>query len=124
MSVTAWLLEYWCLWTVGPARTRALTHSVPVIELKNQPSRRRLWLTLHQVLVVDGGQVGEVLLEVRAELSVGVDLDQLLLAARLLAVKVGHVLLRLGADLGAAAAHVVRAQHVLHHGTEGGCRFD
>lgn len=70
--------------------------------------------------MVDGGQVGEVLLEVRAELSVGVDLDQLLLAARLLAVKVGHVLLRLGADLRAAAAHVVRTQHVLHHGTEGG----
>lgn len=70
--------------------------------------------------MVDGGQVGEVLLEVRAELGVGVDLDQLLLAARLLAVKVGHVLLRLGADLGAAAAHVVGAQHVLHHGPEGG----
>lgn len=79
-------------------------------------------LTLHQVLMVDGGQVGEVLLEVGAELSVRVDLDQLLLAARLLAIEVGHVLLRLGADLGAAAAHVVSTQHVLHHGTEGGRR--
>ena len=77
-------------------------------------------LTLHQVLVVDGGQVGQVLLEVGAELSVRVDLDQLLLAARLLAVEVGHVLLRLGADLRAAAAHVVSAQHVLHHGADGG----
>ncbi len=57
-----------------------------------------------------------------AELSMRVDLDQLLLTARLLAVKVGHVLLRLGADLGAAAAHVVSTQHVLHHGTEGGRR--
>lgn len=49
----------------------------------------------------------------------GVDLHQLLLAARLLAVKVGHVLLRLGADLGAAAAHVVGAEHVLHHRPDG-----
>lgn len=85
-------------------------------------TRPWLWLTLDQVLMVDGGQVGEVLLEVGAELSVGVDLDQLLLTARLLAVKVGHVLLRLGADLGAAAAHVVSTQHVLHHRPERGRR--
>ena len=75
--------------------------------------------TLHQVLVVDGGQVGEVL-QVGAELGVRVDLDQLLLAARLLAVEVGHVLLRLGAHLGAAAAHVVRTQHVVHQVAAGG----
>lgn len=71
--------------------------------------------TLYEVLMVNGGQVWEVLLEVRAELGVGVDLDQLLLAARLLAVEIRHVLLRLGADLRTAAAHVVGAQHVLHH---------
>lgn len=38
-------------------------------------------LTLHQVLMIDRGQVGEVLLEVRAELSMGVNLYQLLLTA-------------------------------------------
>lgn len=68
------------------------------------------------MLVVDGRQVGEVLLQMRAELGVRIDLDQLLLAGRLLAVKVSHVLLRLGADLRAAAAHVVGAQHVLRRG--------
>lgn len=76
-------------------------------------------LTLHQVLMIDGGQVGEVLLEVGAELSMGVDLDQLLLASWLLPVEVRHVFLWLGADLGAAAADVVSTQHVLHHGAGG-----
>lgn len=74
-------------------------------------------LTLHQVLMIDGSQVWEVLLQVGAELSMGVNLYQLVLTARLLPIKVGHVLLRLGADLGAAAADIISTQHVLHHGT-------
>lgn len=74
------------------------------------------------MLMVDGGKVGEVLLEVGAELSVGVDLDQFLLTARLLTIEVSHVLFRLCTDLGAAAAHIISTQHVLHHGTEEGRR--
>lgn len=135
MSVTAWLLEYWCLWTAGPAEIRQQLHLfsgwiIFIYCFRNLPQKLMkttycigekspwLWLTLHQVLMVDGGQVGEVLLEVGAEFGVWIDLDQLLLAARLLPVKVGHVLLGLGADLGAAAANVVSTQHVLHHGAD------
>lgn len=101
MSVTAWLPEYWCLCTAGPADHKRLEVEDPGqwrgCGASGKERRRRL--TLHQVLMVDGGQVGQVLLQVRAELGVRVDLHQLLLAARLLAVEVGHVLLRLGADL-------------------------
>lgn len=73
--------------------------------------------TLHQVFVVYGGQVGQVLLQVRAELSVRVDLDQLFLTSGLFSVKIRHVLLGFGADLGTAAAYVIGAQHVLYHVT-------
>lgn len=63
MSVTAWLAEYWCLWTAGPADQRRLRY-----RSGHPRSSARLgqeWrLTLHQVLVVNGGQVGEVLLQV------------------------------------------------------------
>lgn len=58
MSVTAWL-PYWCLRTAGPAA--ATVHSVHV---RVRLSEGGLRLTLHQVLVIDGGQVGEMLLQV------------------------------------------------------------
>lgn len=61
----AWLLEYWCLWTAGPAEIRQIKHSVVTVPFKMVTSEGvEVWLTLHQVLMVDGGQVGEVLLEV------------------------------------------------------------
>lgn len=50
----------------------------------------------------------------------GVDLNKLLLTARLLTIEVSHVFLRLGADLGAATADIISAQHVLHRWPEEG----